>query len=419
MDKLKTYFAAGGAVVLVACWPLVVGQIGQRVAEDHLSKMHDNSYEVELKKYERGYLSSDAEFRVTVTAPEARAWLNANQLPVDYTFNSHFTHGLVSINGVTTSANKNFPIAINSKTQLNGNTLLTANTDDITFANEHSLWRSHISPMTINADVTVSGKVIYKVTTSGFDSVSADGYRFALTNFSGEGEGKQFKHFWLGKNKLQVEKAIFSPADQQDEIQFHNMTYSLESDAKNARFSSRHQLQIGELANKTDHLKHGEVDIKIGDLDADLLDQLATYSKSLSSGNVDIEAVRADMVGVLNRLIAKGLYIDVNKLGFSYKDGKTENQFKLSVPPSNEQSKTDISTVIQSVEGRAHSTFDKSFVVNFPNLQAALDELVVIEMASDTEKNYELKAEIKDGNVLFPNGKKMPIISILFPLFVH
>lgn len=419
MDKLKTYFAAGGAVVLVACWPLVVGQIGQRVTEDHLSEIHNNDYQVELKKYDRGYLSSDAEFSVTVTNPEARAWLNANQLPVDYTFNSHFTHGLISINGVTRSENPNWPITINSKTQLNGNTQLTANTEDITFADDNSFWRSHISPVTFNADVSVSGQVAYKMTSSAFDSVSADGVRFTLTNFSGEGEGKQFKNFWLGSNKFQIEKATFAPANQQDEVQFHNMTYSLESDAKNARFSSRHQLQIGELANKTDHLNNGEVDIKIGDLDADLLEQLATYSKSLSSGNADIEAVRADMVGVLNQLIAKGLYIDVNKLGFSYKDGKTENQLKLSVPADDNQLHTDISRVIQSIEGNAHSSFDKSFVENFPNLQAALDELVVMEMASDTEKNYELKAEIKDGNVLFPNGKKMPIISILFPLFVH
>ncbi len=419
MDKLKKYFSAGGAVALVACWPLVVGQIGQRVTEDYLSKIHDKSYEIELKKYDRGYLSSDAEFGLTVTDPEAKAWLYQNQLPINYTFTSHFTHGLVSINGVTTSESQEFPITITSKTQLNGNTNLKVNTDEISFKSEKSPWSYHFSPVTINADVTVDGPLSYKASTSGFESVSTDGMKFTLADVSGEGDGKRFKHFWIGQNTLQVGHAMFAQSNQPDKIEIHNLIYSLKSDLENARFSSHHQLKVGELANETGLLKDGEVDIKIGDLDAELLDHLATSSKSLSTGNADIESVRAKMVAILNQLIAKGLYVHINKLGFSYQEGRTENQLKLSVPPGSNQLKADIASIIQSIEGNVNSTVDKSFAESFPNLQAALDELVVMEMASDTVKSYELQATIKDGNVLFPNGKKMPIISILFPLFVH
>ena len=44
-----------------------------------------------------------------------------------------------------------------------------------------------------------------------------------------------------------------------------------------------------------------------------------------------------------------------------------------------------------------------------------LDELLMMEMMTQDDKGYQLKADIKEGNVVFSNGQKVP----LFALFMY
>ncbi len=66
MKELKKIAAIGGAVVLVACWPLAVGQIAQNVLTDGANQLNNSDYSVEIISYDRGYLSAQAVTRYSV-----------------------------------------------------------------------------------------------------------------------------------------------------------------------------------------------------------------------------------------------------------------------------------------------------------------------------------------------------------------
>jgi hypothetical protein len=167
-------------------------------------------------------------------------------------------------------------------------------------------------------------------------------------------------------------------------------------------------------------IEDGELAVKVGGLDASLLGQLAALSNSVSSSDpAAVADARTHIIDLINQIIEKGLYLNVDKLGFRYNNGQMKNQIHLTLPPESEPGKVNIASMLNSLQGDASSDIDKSLASAFPNLQEGLDELVIMEMASDTDKSYQLSATVKDGNVLFPNGKKIPIIKLLFPLFVQ
>ncbi|RQW63355.1 DUF945 family protein [Vibrio viridaestus] len=423
MNKLKKGFAAAGAVCLIACWPLVIGQIGQRVAEDNLSHVHNSSIDITLLKYDRGYFSSDAQFKVTITNPTIKSSLETEKLPTDYIFNSHLSHGLWSISGVTEPENKTaLPLKIVSDTQLNGNTELVSTLDSIVYKGTQSPWDVTISPSTVKTTITVLGEVNYDVDVPSLQLISKNGENINFNNLTLVGDGKQLNHFWIGKGTLGLDSLIYSTSAQPNVIQSHDISFSMSSniDSEMTHYNSHHELKVGDITTQSGEIINGEIDVEIGGLDATLLDQLAALSEQASAKTHDDSVLlKQKMVATINDLVAKGLYVNVNKLGLSYKDGKMSNEVKLSVPANDSQEPADLAKVITSLEGNAASSVDKALAKDFPNLQSALDELVVMEMATDTGNSYQIKADIKDGNVLFPNGQKTPIISLLFPLLVQ
>ena len=73
MQKLRKYAAVGGAIVLVLCWPLAVGQIGQNVIQDGVAQMNSDVVKAEIVHYDRGYLSSTVQTRYTIIDPTLAA----------------------------------------------------------------------------------------------------------------------------------------------------------------------------------------------------------------------------------------------------------------------------------------------------------------------------------------------------------
>ena len=60
---------------LIACWPLAVGQISQRLVADGMEQLQQRGYEAEIVSYDRGYFSSDAVTRYAVIDPKTKQQL--------------------------------------------------------------------------------------------------------------------------------------------------------------------------------------------------------------------------------------------------------------------------------------------------------------------------------------------------------
>jgi len=419
MDKVKKIFAASGGVLIIACWPLVVGQIGQKVVEDNISNFGNQSFHIDLIKYDRGYLSSDAQFKVSIANPDIKLWLKHENLPSEYRFNSHFTHGFVSFNGVTTSKQKNVLSAvIDSKTQLNGNTEINTTMGGYTYQERGKNWNYNIAPSTMMSNITVLGEVTYQLTVPSFQMYFPNGDHLDLTSVHFSGKGKQLQHFWVGHNRVRVEDIVFSKSGQPNVIQSHNVSYTVSSniDADMQHMTSHHDLKIDDITNALGTINNSELDIEIGNLNAPILDDIAQLSHSLTQGRNDVASIRSQMMKKIDQLVTKGLYLDIKTLGFSYKNAQMSNQLKLSLTPIQSDKPLDSAVLLQAIEGHYHSVVDKALANKFPNLQVALDDLVSMGMASDSDKSYELKGKIKDGNIVFPNGKTLPVAKLLLPL---
>jgi hypothetical protein len=42
-----------------------------------------------------------------------------------------------------------------------------------------------------------------------------------------------------------------------------------------------------------------------------------------------------------------------------------------------------------------------------------------MEMIKETDKGYEISADLKNGNLVFENGQEIPLIALLMPAFVQ
>ncbi|MEI8633377.1 DUF945 family protein [Vibrio sp. PP-XX7] len=81
MSQIKKYAAVGGAVCLVACWPLVVGQIAQNIFDDGMKNFSNRWVEGKTLTYDRGYLSSHVEVEIKVIDPELKTEFEADGFP--------------------------------------------------------------------------------------------------------------------------------------------------------------------------------------------------------------------------------------------------------------------------------------------------------------------------------------------------
>ncbi|MFA0521925.1 DUF945 family protein, partial [Vibrio sp. 10N.222.55.E8] len=77
----------------------------------------------EIVEYDRGYLSSNVKTRLTVTDENLKEQLAQDGMPTEFVINSVVSHGLVSLNAVSTLENKDsVPVTLTTSTELNGNT---------------------------------------------------------------------------------------------------------------------------------------------------------------------------------------------------------------------------------------------------------------------------------------------------------
>ena len=121
--ELKKLGAIGGAIALVLCWPLAVGQIGQSVIQDGIANLSSDSVKAEIVDYDRGYLSSTVTTRYTVLDPALAEQLAIDGLPSEIVVNSDISHGLFSLSAESLLQNMpEFPLTLNTTPQLNGNT---------------------------------------------------------------------------------------------------------------------------------------------------------------------------------------------------------------------------------------------------------------------------------------------------------
>lgn len=420
MNTLKKWAALGGAVSLAVCWPLAVGQIGQSIIEDGIAKLDSQTLKAEIISYQRGYLSTVVTTRYTIIDPVIAEQFEADGLPVEFEMRSDLTHGLTSLDAQSSLLGvETLPLTISSTTQLNGNTDFTIAMDSWNLQSEVEGVSVSTAPMSVNGRATVLGDLNFEFDVPSIQVDFESGEELHLSHLKGTGQGKQQNGYWLGKQDIQVGELQLSDVDAQPVFGLYQSRYlgNTQLDAKGERLESQLSFKTNKLLMSDGNEAHNlNLEFSLKNLDRQAFDEvMAIYHGSPVLMEEDI----AKILPHIDTLFDKGFAIAIDNLSMTLGEGKFENQWHLQIPQGTDKITQDPMKIITAMQGDVHTYFSNELVTQYPFIQEGVDELLVMELLEQIEGGYQLKADIKEGKLVFENGQAFPLFSLLMPAMMQ
>jgi uncharacterized protein YdgA (DUF945 family) len=410
MNQIKKFAAVGGVVCLIAGWPLVVGQIAQTVITDSVKKIHNKWVEGKILTYDRGYLHARVETELKVVDAGLKAQLQRDGLPTSYIFSSELTHGLVAINAETRVKDyPGLPLAIKTRTQLNGNTSFALDTKTISYRGER--WRFSTAPAAMNGSVTTLGEWVYQLDIPSIQLGDSD-VQFKLDNVHGNGQGKKENYFWIGSQALQADKAVMVDMKTQDQFVVEKLNYKNESDLNEShdRFNNHQFLEVDRFIAPDGELHDLNIEFLAGDLDTQGLSDAAQVFENYAQPQ-SLDQTR--LAAALERLFQRGFFLALQRFDIGFSHGRIQSKLKLIFPAGLQNVTREPGQIIQNVTGNVEAAIPQAASKRNPEVRQWIDELVTMKLVQEDGEQYRMKAAIKDGNLVFESGQKIPLLSIL------
>ncbi|MCG9678609.1 DUF945 family protein [Vibrio sp. Isolate24] len=421
MHQLKKYGAIGGAISLALCWPLAVGQIGQNVIHDGIAHLSNDSLKAEIVSYDRGYLSSEVQTRYTIVDQELASQLGMDGLPSEFVVNSHVSHGLLSLKATSTLNDvEQFPLTLTTVTQLNGNTDYVLDLDNWHQSTEGEGGAMvSVTPSSLKGHVTVLGEMSYDLDIPSVEIDFNSGEKMLLTNIKGSGQGRKQNSFWLGDQEINIADISVLDSSQARLFSMKSGQYQFSSslDDVSQRVNSQHIVSASKLLMSEGEADNLVLDLEFGDLDSDSFEHLVSmYQNNPVLTTDDIQ----NAIPYVETLFSKGFYLSMNKMALTLgDDGEFESTWKITVPEGTSNVTQNPAMILPSLTGNLDTFFSKGLVDQYPFIKQGIDDAIVMEFVSQNEQGYQIQAELKDGNLVFENGKQIPLIGILLPAMMQ
>ncbi|EOX3355320.1 DUF945 family protein [Vibrio cholerae] len=418
MKSIKMIGAVGGAVALGLCWPLAVGQIGESAIKDGLNNFESPSTKAELVNYQRGYLSSQMQTRYKITDPTIVAQLEAEGIPTEILVDSTLTHGLMGVSAVSTLPQfPEFPLQILSNTKLNGNTDYTVKLEqwNYVFQGEEPVTVT-IEPAQMSGSLTTLGEMTFQLNVPKIILDFENQAQIVLSQITGDGQGKESDGLWLGAQNFKLDK-LSVDQEGQTEFDMGGFTYHFTSglDTTQTRFTTAHKMKIADAKYSGGEFKEFALDFTLGDLDTTATKALSKlYQGAPEMTEQDVEQILPQV----EALFSKGFFVSVDNFSANISGGDFASNWRLNVPEGTENLLQDPMAVIPTLTGQTKTYISNQLVTAFPFIAQGIEQLMMMEMMTQDDKGYTLQAEIKEGNVVFSNGKTMPLVMLLMPLMM-
>ncbi|MGL6313685.1 DUF945 family protein [Vibrio sp. WXL103] len=418
MTQLKKMAAAGGVVALVLCWPLAVGQIGERVIEDGIADANSDLLSAEIIHYDRGYLSADVQTRYTIIDPALRAELEQAGMPTEVSVNSELSHGLASISARSTIADLPIPAELNTVTQLNGNTDYQLDVSSWHFQpQDNPELVLTISPSSATGTMTVLGEIDFLLDIPSISlDFSSTGEGVRIDGLKAQGEGKKAKYIWLGEQSVEVEQIRLVGVGQTTGLESAKYTFSAFEDMETGRLSSTHKVEIGQVTTQDGVVRDLDIDFTIGDLDQP---SFAAIMDIYQEATVLTEQDVISSLPHIESLVERGFHLQMNNMALKLGDGDFQSHWKLEVPEGTQGLLSDPMSVASAVTGQLETVFTHELVDEYPFIQEAIDEAIIMEIVEMTETGFIIKASLEQGSLVFASGQKIPLFALIMPLMMR
>ncbi|MBY8106450.1 DUF945 family protein [Vibrio fluvialis] len=420
MKTIKRIGAVGGAISLALCWPLAVGQIGQNVITDGVNHIDNDKVKAEVVSYDRGYLTSTVQTRYSIVDPAIKLQMEAEGMPTEVVMHSEVHHGLLSLTAVSTFPDyPDFPMVINSTTRLNGNMEYTAQTETWHYANNgENPFTLSVTPMVFKGTATTLGELTYSASIPSIDMDFPTGEKVQMSNLVGEGQGIQQNGFWIGQQKMTMEQLNTQDTAGDSPFSAKQASYEFTStlDESKQRFSSQHIIKIGELVNESGKVNDVQIDFTLGDVDSQSFAKLSDIYQE--NPDMSQQAI-SEALPYVDILFAKGFKVSMNKMALKVGEGEFDSNWSFVIPEGTKDVLQDPSVILSALTGNLDTFVSTQLAADYPFVQQGVDELVMMEMSTQNEKGYQLKADVKDGNLVFANGQQVPLVALLVPLMMQ
>ena len=418
---LKKIGAIGGAISLALCWPLAVGQIGQTVIQDGVAHLSNDSLQAEIVEYDRGYLSSTVKTRYTIVDPVLAEQLAIDGLPSEVIVSSNVTHGLFSLSAESIMENvPDLPLTLNTVTQLNGNTdyvLSLANWNQVTEGPEGAI--VSITPSTLQGHVSVLGDVTYDLDIPSVEIDFNSGEKMLLSGLIGQGQGKKMNSFWIGEQTLKLAEASVLNVDQSPLFSLSDSKYTFLSsfDEMAKTVSSQHIVDMNKLVMEDGNVDSVSIDLSFGGLDSVAFEHLVNlYQNNPMPTDADIE----EAIPYVESLFSKGFYFAMNKMAVKLgEESEFESKWKITVPQGTDNVTQNPAMILPALTGDLDTFFSSGLVTQYPFIKQGVDEAMAMELVQETDKGYQIQADLKEGNLVFGNGQQIPLMALLLPALMQ
>ncbi|MDC5821416.1 DUF945 family protein [Vibrio europaeus] len=418
---LKKLGAIGGAISLALCWPLAVGQIGQTVIQDGVAHLSNDSLQAEIVEYDRGYLSSTVKTRYTIVDPVLAEQLAIDGLPSEVIVSSSVSHGLFSLSAESVMENApDLPLTLNTVTQLNGNTdyvLSLANWNQVTEGPDGAI--VSVTPSILKGHVSVLGDVSYDLDIPSVEIDFNSGEKMLLSGLTGQGQGKKINSFWIGEQTFNLAEASVLNVDQSPLFSLSDSKYTFLSsfDEMAKTVSSQHIVDMNKLVMEDGNVDSVSIDLSFGDLDSVAFEHLMNlYQNNPMPTNADIE----EAIPYVESLFSKGFYFAMNKMAVKLgEESEFESKWKITVPQGTDNVTQNPAMILPALTGDLDTFFSSGLVTQYPFIKQGVDEAMAMELVQETDKGYQIQAELKEGNLVFGNGQQIPLMALLLPALMQ
>ncbi len=419
MEQLKKYAAIGGGVSLLLCWPLAVGQIGQTIVKDAVASADYPSVAVEIVDYDRGYLSSTVTTRYTITDPILVEQFELDGLQTSYDLVTDLSHGLISISSHSKLVDvENFPLTIDTDTQLNGNTDFVVSLDNWQYmAEAPEAVKVVTSPIKLTGSVTTLGHIDYQFSLPSLEVEFETAEKFVLNNMQASGSGKQVDGFWFGDQSVHLEGAeVVDPTGEATmAISDTKYTFNAETDEQNERLSTTHLVELSSIKTPEGEATNVVFDFAMGDFNLEAFQQLlAIYQSAVELSPAEVQ----NLMPYVDVLFSDGFYVGLNKMTLTLGAGEFESKWRIEVPQGTENASQDPMQVLPALTGNLNTFFSTELVEEYPFIRQGVDEAIVMEMVKETPKGYEINATLESGHLVFESGQKVPLLALLFSVMM-
>jgi uncharacterized protein YdgA (DUF945 family) len=193
-------------------------------------------------------------------------------------------------------------------------------------------------------------------------------------------------------------------------------TFKSSFDSEADRIDTQH---IFSMSNMTypdgGQLSDLKVDFALTSLDRKSFEGLVDlYQTNPTIAQADITT----LAPLIETLFARGFNVAMNDMHFKVADDEFKSNWLLKVPEGTENVSRDPSVVMPALTGNMNAYMSEGMVNVNPMLAQGIDELVVMEMVTQQDAGYQMKADIEGGQLVFANGQKIPLVALFLPLLM-